>query len=87
VIYEVRLSRIAERYLRRLSRPDQSRIIRRLEQIASDPSGPASRPLTNAAGFRSARVGDWRIVLRIDDEARVIEVADIGPRGQVYRRL
>jgi mRNA interferase RelE/StbE len=85
--FEVRLSRNAENYLRRLGRADQARIVRRLEQIAADPAGPSSKPLRNAGEYRSARVGDWRIILTIDEAAQTIDVADIGPRGQVYRRL
>lgn len=85
--YDVRLSRNAESYIRRLGRPDQARIVRRLEQIAEDPHGPASKPLKNAGTLRSARVGDWRIILSINDSAQAIDVVDIGPRGQIYRNL
>jgi len=52
-----------------------------------DPLGPASKPLTNAADYRSARVGDWRIIFTIDKDAHIIDVDDIGPRGQIYRLL
>jgi mRNA interferase RelE/StbE len=85
--YDVRLSRDAARYLERLRPDDQRRMVRRLEQVAADPAGSYSKPLTNAPGFRSARVGEWRILFVINDEERAIEVTDIGPRGQVYRRL
>jgi mRNA-degrading endonuclease RelE of RelBE toxin-antitoxin system len=33
------------------------------------------------------RVGDWRILLFIDEQEEVVEVTAIGPRGQVYREL
>jgi len=85
--YEVRLSRNAEGYLRRLRRADQERILGRLQQIAANPFGPYSKPLSNLAGRRSARVGDWRVILTLDHDQRLVNVSDIGPRGQVYRRL
>ena len=85
--YAVELSRDAARYLRRLGRSDQERMARRIEQIAADPYGAHTKPLTNPAGRRAARVGDYRIVFAVDDEARVVAISDIGPRGQVYRRL
>ncbi len=84
--HEVRLSKDAARYLERLRREDQGRMVRRLEQIAADPTGPHSKPLTSARGFRSARVGDWRILFVVDEPGQAILGTDTGPRGQVSRR-
>lgn len=85
--YEVRLDRRPDNYLRRLDRRTQERINRRLEQIATNPYDPKTRPLTNAQGLRAARVGDWRILFFVNDDAHIVQIVDIGPRGQVYRRL
>ena len=35
-------------------------------------------------GYRSARRGGHRAIYRIDDEARKVLVAHIGPRADVY---
>jgi mRNA-degrading endonuclease RelE of RelBE toxin-antitoxin system len=59
----------------------------RIDQIAADPHGPHTKPLTNLVGRRAARVGGYRIIFAVDDEARVVNISDIGPRGQVYRRI
>ena len=83
--YDVRISRQAERYVRRLDRRAQERSVRRLAQLAENPRGPYTKPLTNAAGRWASRVGDWRIIFAIDDEARVVDVSVIGPRGEGYR--
>ena len=85
--YEVRIARQAQRYLVRLDRRVQSRIIRRLEQLGEDPRGSYAKPLTNAAGRWVSRVGDWRIIFTIDEEARVVAVSHIGPRGEIYREI
>ncbi|HEY8490046.1 MAG TPA: type II toxin-antitoxin system RelE/ParE family toxin [Dehalococcoidia bacterium] len=85
--YAVRIARQAERYVYRLPRPAQQRILRRLEQIAADPYGQHTKPLQGFPGRRAARVGGWRIVFTVDDEERRVDVSDIGPRGEVYRRL
>ncbi len=85
--FEVRLARAAADYLRRPDRRSQERVIQRLDQIAADPFGPYSKPLTNLAGRRSARVGGWRIIFTVDVGARIVAVSDIAPRGEVYRRL
>ena len=86
-MYEVVLSRQAARYLERVDRTAQQRIVDRLEQLAEDPWGPFTKPLTNADGLRSSRVGTWRIVYRIEEPTREVVVSDIAPRGEVYRRL
>ena len=85
--YRIELSREAARYLRHLSRSDQERMARRIAQIATDPYGPYTKPLTNLAGCRAARVGGYRIIFTVDDKAQVVHISDIGPRGQVYRRV
>lgn len=85
--YAVELSRDAARYLRRLSKVHQQRVALRISQIATEPYGPYTKPLTNVAGRRAARVGDYRIVFAVDDEDRMIRISDIGPRGRVYRDL
>jgi mRNA-degrading endonuclease RelE of RelBE toxin-antitoxin system len=60
---------------------------RRIDQIAADPYGPLTKPLTNLSGRRAARVGDYRIVFTVDDDDKTIGISDIGPRGRIYRRL
>ena len=38
------------------------------------------------AGCYGARRGTYRIVYRIDDDSRVVDVLDIGHRSEIYRR-
>ncbi len=85
--YRVELSRQAERYLRRLRPSDQARLALRIDEIATDPFGPHTKPLSNLAGRRAARVGDYRMVFTVDDAAGAVYVSDLGPRGDVYRHL
>lgn len=86
-MYEVRLSRQAESYLARLPRPVQQRVVNRLLQIAENPFGLYTKPLTGLPGYRAARVGDWRIVFTVDATGEAVNVSDIGPRGEIYRNL
>ncbi|MGH3570718.1 MAG: type II toxin-antitoxin system RelE family toxin, partial [Pseudonocardiaceae bacterium] len=37
------------------------------------------------AGYHTARRGDYRVIYRIDDVARVVQVLRIEHRGDVYR--
>ncbi len=86
--FEFQLSRQAASYYRRLDGRTKSRIRERLKEFRRDPYDPHhTRPLTNAAGRRSARVGGWRIVSSVDDAKRMVNISDIGPRGEIYRGL
>ncbi|MBI3980049.1 MAG: type II toxin-antitoxin system RelE/ParE family toxin [Chloroflexi bacterium] len=73
--------------MRRLPRQAQERILRRLHEIAEDPYGQHTKPLVGAGGRRAARVDSWRIVFAVDEEAQLVTVSDIGPRGDVYRHV
>ena len=47
----------------------------------------AGKPLDEPFdGYHSARRGTYRIVYRIDEQARVIELLDIDHRADIYRR-
>jgi len=82
---KIQLSATAAKYFSSLDRNIQARIRKKLEAIAADPQAARlSKPLVGVDS-RTARVGDYRIIFTIDPE--VLFVADIGPRGQIYRRL
>jgi mRNA interferase RelE/StbE len=86
--YEIRLSRRAERDLDRLDRATQNRIVRRLEQLSEDPYDPRiSAPLTGVGNLRKSRVGAWRIIYQVVEEAKIVLVVMVERRGQVYKRI
>ena len=83
--YSFRLSRVAEKGLARLDPELLRRIGRRLEQLCENPRDPRlTRELVNRRGLRRTRVGAYRIVFRIDDEARMLFFETIAPRGEAY---
>jgi mRNA interferase RelE/StbE len=54
--------------------------------LADDP-GRVGRPLRfELEGRHSAHRGDYRVVYRIDDRRRRVEILAIGHRADVYRR-
>ena len=64
---KVRFEQAALRDLERLSKKVQRRILARIEMLADDPVGPASKPLQgNLRGLRCARVGEWRITYVVE---------------------
>ena len=86
--FAARFSDEARKYFRRLDQPTQRRIVDRAEELQMDPFDPRiSKPMTEASGKRSSRVGGWRIIYTVNKEDREVRVLLIEPRGQVYRRL
>lgn len=54
--------------------------------LAEDPYDPRlSAPLTERPGVRKSRVGGWRILFTADRTEKVILVATVDTRGQVYK--
>jgi mRNA-degrading endonuclease RelE of RelBE toxin-antitoxin system len=83
--YEIVVAASAAREVRRLPVALQRSIFAALDSLAAEPR--TGKPLTGAlSGLRSLRRGDYRVIYRIDDPARKVEVARIGHRRDVYRR-
>lgn len=82
------ISETAKRQLKKLDRSTAQTLLRylsRLLQEAEDPRG-RGKPLTaNLAGLRRYRVGDYRMICRIEDDRLVLLVLQIGHRREVYR--
>ncbi len=78
--------------LRKLDKQTSLRITSFLrERIALDDDprrgGVALRGRRSGTSFWRYRVGDWRIVVHIDDAARQVLVIRVAHRRQVYRGL
>jgi mRNA interferase RelE/StbE len=74
--------------LKKLDRPAQGRLVRFLQDRvagSTDPRG-LGKPLTgDKVGLWRYRVGDYRVVCRIDDERRSLLILRIAHRKDVYR--
>ncbi len=76
-----------ERYFDRLTRSRQRRVEAKLQKICLDPYDlRESLALAGRAdGLRRARVGDRRILFYVKEEVHIVDVTEIGPRGEVYK--
>jgi mRNA-degrading endonuclease RelE of RelBE toxin-antitoxin system len=84
VRYSVSLSRTAAKYFERCDAPTRDRLRQKFEELSADPFDPRdSKPLKGRNEQRSARVGGLRILFAVIGPD--IVVADIGPRGEVYK--
>jgi mRNA interferase RelE/StbE len=74
------------RILGRLDRRTQKRLADAVEQMATDPFKGDVRPLAGEPDAYRRRVGDWRVLFRVDQATHAVTVYRIGPRGDVYGR-
>ncbi|HEX4114600.1 MAG TPA: type II toxin-antitoxin system RelE/ParE family toxin [Solirubrobacteraceae bacterium] len=75
----------ARRQLDRLPVSVAAAVLEALEAIASNPRRLGKPLRFELEGCWSARRGPYRVVYRIDDEARVVSVLAIAHRADVYR--
>ena len=85
--YEVRLRRAAQKDLDALRGRDYEAIARAVWHLAEDTRPPRVRKLADSDLWR-IRVGNYRIVYAIDDEAQLVTIVRVARRGEdTYRRL
>ena len=83
--YAVLLEKSAARFLLRLRDAKlKSRLDEAIESLADDPRPPGCRKLAGTSDRYRVRVGDYRIVYRIDDGKVTVLVLLIGHRREVY---
>lgn len=84
--YSVELAGEARRGLHRLPAKVAAAIIEFVTGPLADTPARLSKPLTNElAGYRAARRGDYRVLIRIDEPAHAVLVVHIDHRADVYR--
>jgi mRNA interferase RelE/StbE len=81
----VRLHPAAAWAYRRLRGPLRDRIAAAIDTLAADPRPVGVAKLAGRDDFR-IRVGDHRLVYAVDDDERLVIVAGIAHRREVYRR-
>lgn len=84
-MYTLLIKRSAERDLRRLPRVIFERVNDRILALGDDPRPPGVRKLVGALEGWRVRVGDYRILYQIDDDAQTVTIVRVRHRREVYR--
>ena len=85
--WSLETTRDFDRSLRRLDRPDARRVVAYLlEAVASgDPRSRGAGMSGDRAGYWRYRIGDYRVVVRLEDNRMVVVALDVGHRSTIYR--
>ena len=83
-MYKVEIIPAARKDLDDLENKIFSQIKEKILLIAENPRQPGSLKLTQEEGYR-LRNGDYRILYRIDDNAKIVYIYRVKYRREVYR--
>ena len=84
--YRIVIAGPARRRLARLAKRELDRIDERIWALAANPRPSGVEKLTDRDDLYRIRVGDYRVVYEIDDENRVVAIADVRGRDDIYRK-
>jgi len=86
-MYEVFLTREAQRFYERADPVLVRKLNRCFDRLREDPyEHPNIKRLTGTlAGYFRYRIGDWRVIYRVDEEKREVIVMLIVHRSRAYR--
>ena len=90
VAYRIEVTPRARKDLKALPRRERPRVAEQIDALKSDPRPKGCRKLKGREDFYRIRVGDYRVVYRIEDEILLILIVRIGDRKEIYeiiRRL
>ena len=85
MIFSIRIKTTAAEELKRVVKPDRTRIVAAIDRLAENPFlGYALKG--DMRGLRRLRVGDYRVVYEVREDVLVVLVVRVAHRRDEYRR-
>jgi mRNA-degrading endonuclease RelE of RelBE toxin-antitoxin system len=84
------LSERAAEGMKALDAGTQQRVLDKLDDVVSDEFRDPpefAKPLTGLKPWQSPRVGDYRTIVRSDEEGQVMQVGAVGHRSSIYDKF
>ena len=85
--YRVELRPTVDREYSRLSPDARTAVLTLLHDLGVEPRRRGVVAVRGRPGVLRARVGDYRVLFKVDDGRRLVSVGRISLRGRVYKRL
>lgn len=84
-MYQIILSRSAEKDLDKLPAPTVKRVAKAIDGLAEDPRPSGCKKLKGTdENLWRIRIGDYRVVYAIADEIKIVDVRRVRHRKEVY---
>jgi mRNA interferase RelE/StbE len=85
--YNIDFKPSAKESLGKIPQPHRQRIATRIDRLAENPRPRGVKKLSDKERLYRIRVGDYRVVYRINDDILLVLVVRVGSRGDVYCNL
>ena len=82
--YDLLIKRSAEKDLKKMGDADHDSVVKRLLSLVDNPRPVGSVNLSGHDVHR-LRIGNYRALYTVDDQARTIESISVGHRKEIYR--
>ena len=83
--YSVVFARTARKELQNLDPQVARRILKQIEALVTDPRPCGVVKLEGATDLWRIRIGQWRVVYRVSDRDRLVDVIAVRHRSDAYR--
>ena len=83
--YTILIEKPAEKFIVKLPKPEKERVLKAIAHLPGEGDRKRMQGRRNEGLYR-LRVGDYRIIYRVEDERLIVCVIDAGNRGEIYRR-
>jgi mRNA interferase RelE/StbE len=83
--YSIEFLRTAGKELAKLPVEVQQRIAARIDELKTNPYPPDVKALKNGGGRLRIRVGDYRVIYRLEVDRLVIVIVKVGHRKNIYK--
>lgn len=83
-MYELQFKKKAIKALAKINEPYYSLIIQAIDKLSNNPYPVGCKKLNGRNGYR-IRVGTYRIIYDIFDTNLIIEIVNVGSRGDIYK--
>ena len=81
--YKIEIKKSATKEIEKLPKNVLKRVIEKIQSLGTEPRPHGCKKLTADEKYR-VRVGNYRILYRIEDEVLVVIVVKVGHRKEIY---
>ena len=85
--YSLHIKPSAEKEISALPWRIQIQILKSLIALSADARPEGCKKLAGSSDIYRTRIGEYRVVYRIDDETRSVYIESVGHRQGIYNRL
>ena len=83
--YTVLIEKPAEKFIVKLPEPEKERVLRAISRLPDEGDRKRLQGIRNEGIYR-LRVGQYRVLYRVEEDCLVVCVIDAGNRGEIYNR-